>query len=104
MRTARIVEDGAAYYHMMSRVVDRRRVFDDREKELFRKTMRAVEVDSGDRSVANVEETGYGRRYSVDGQIRSPDGRNPTIRTVWIIETGLDIPRLITAYPLEEPK
>ena len=34
---------------MMSRVVDRRRVFDDREKELFRKTMRAVEVDSGDR-------------------------------------------------------
>ena len=53
--------------------------------------------------VANVVETGYGRRYSVDGQIRSPDGRNPTIRTVWIIETGLEIPRLITAYPLEEP-
>ena len=54
--------------------------------------------------VANVVETGYGRRYSVDGQIRSPDGRNPTIRTVWIIETGLDFPRLITAYPLEVPK
>jgi REP element-mobilizing transposase RayT len=47
MRTARIVEDGAAYYHMMSRVVDRRRVFDDGEKELFRKTMRAVEGFSG---------------------------------------------------------
>ncbi len=42
MRTARIVEDGAAYYHVMSRVVDRRRVFDEGEKELFRKTMRAV--------------------------------------------------------------
>ena len=53
--------------------------------------------------VANVVETGYGRRYSVDGQIRSPDGRNPTIRTVWITETGLEFPRLITAYPLEEP-
>jgi putative transposase len=47
MRTARIVEDGAAYYHMMSRVVDRRRVFDDVEKELFRKTLRAVEGFSG---------------------------------------------------------
>jgi REP element-mobilizing transposase RayT len=47
MRTARIVEDGAAYYHVMSRVVDRRRVFDDGEKELFRKTMRAVEGFSG---------------------------------------------------------
>ena len=28
MRTARIVEEGAAYYHIMSRVVDRRMVFD----------------------------------------------------------------------------
>jgi hypothetical protein len=26
MRTARIVEEGAAYYHIMSRVVDRRMV------------------------------------------------------------------------------
>lgn len=47
MRTARIVEDGAAYYHIMSRVVDRRRIFDDVEKELFRKTLRAVEGFSG---------------------------------------------------------
>ena len=47
MRTSRIVEEGAAYYHIMSRVVDRRRVFDDGEKELFRKTMRAVEGFSG---------------------------------------------------------
>ncbi len=31
----------------MSRVVDRRRVFDDGEKELFRKTLRAVEGFSG---------------------------------------------------------
>jgi hypothetical protein len=34
MRTSRIVEEGAAYYHIMSRVVDRRRVFDDGEKDL----------------------------------------------------------------------
>ena len=54
--------------------------------------------------VANVVDNEFGKRYSVDGEIRSPDGRNPTIRTVWIIEAGLDIPRLITAYPLEEPK
>lgn len=53
--------------------------------------------------VVNEVETGYGRRYSVDGPIRSPDGRNPVIRTVWIVEPGVDEPRLITAYPLEEP-
>jgi len=54
--------------------------------------------------VVNVVETGHGRRYSVDGPIRSPDGRDPAIRTVWIVEPGVDVPRLITAYPLEEPR
>ena len=45
MRTARIVEEGAAYYHVMSRVVDRRRVFSSNwEREGFRKIMRAVEA------------------------------------------------------------
>ena len=47
MRTARIVEAGAAYYHIMSRVVDRRMVFDDGEKERFRKTLRAVAEFAG---------------------------------------------------------
>ena len=47
MRTPRIKEDGAGYYHVISRVVDRRRVFDRDEKERFRATMRAVEAFSG---------------------------------------------------------
>ncbi|MEI6515815.1 MAG: transposase [bacterium] len=47
MRTARVVEEGAAYYHIMSRVVDRRMVFDDGEKERFRKTLRAVAEFAG---------------------------------------------------------
>ena len=47
MRTARIVEAGAAYYHVLSRVVDRRFVFDEGEKERFRKTMRQVEGFTG---------------------------------------------------------
>jgi len=44
--------------------------------------------------VANVVDNEFGKRYSVDGEIRSPDGRNPTIRTVWIVEAGLDIPHM----------
>ena len=47
MRAARIVDEGAAYYHIVSRVVDRRMVFDDSEKERFRKMMRAVAEFSG---------------------------------------------------------
>lgn len=44
MRQTRIVEDGAAYYHVISRVVGRAFVFhEDVERERFRKIMRAVE-------------------------------------------------------------
>ncbi len=42
----------------------------------------------------------YGIVYSVDGPLTSPDGRNPMIRSVWIVEEGSTAPRLITAYPI----
>ena len=47
MRTARIVGQGAAYYHCMSRVIERRMLLDDGEKERFRKVMRAVAAFAG---------------------------------------------------------
>lgn len=53
---------------------------------------------SGD--VAAVSTSGYGTRYSVDGAIETPDGRDPRIRTVWITDSADAAPRLITAHPL----
>jgi hypothetical protein len=47
-----------------------------------------------------VDDTAFGTRYTVEGKILSPDGRNPRIRTVWLIETGRSGARLITAYPI----
>jgi len=47
MRNGRLKEEGEGYYHVISRVVDRRMVFDTREKERLRKLMRAVEGFSG---------------------------------------------------------
>jgi hypothetical protein len=38
--------------------------------------------------------------YTVEGEIVAPDGRNPRIRTVWQIDAGSDVARLITAVPL----
>ncbi|MCE9616120.1 MAG: transposase [Lentisphaerae bacterium] len=46
MRAARIKELGPAYYHVISRVVDRRMIFDADEKERFRILMRACEAFS----------------------------------------------------------
>ena len=51
-------------------------------------------------AVVNIEETQYGPTYAVDGIIRTPDGRNPRVRTVWMIRNGEDAPRFVTAYPM----
>jgi len=52
--------------------------------------------------VSRVTETVFGPRYNVDGEIVSPDGRNPNIRTIWQMDHGVLAPRLITAYPIEK--
>ena len=49
--------------------------------------------------VTSIAASDYGTRYSVDGVIATPDGRNPRVRTVWLIDERGE-PRLITAYPL----
>ena len=54
--------------------------------------------------VVNTVDSAHGTRYAVDGPLETPDGRNPLVRTVWIIEKGSATPRLITAHPLEGPR
>ena len=51
MRMARLLGEGRAFYHVMSRVVDRRKIFGDREKEVFRRILRNQETFTGVRVV-----------------------------------------------------
>jgi len=51
-------------------------------------------------SVHKSVESEYGTRYSIDGEIRTPCGRCPKIRSVWIVNKGSSRPRLITAHPV----
>ena len=51
--------------------------------------------------VARVQETGFGPRYLIEGELHTPIGRRPRVRTVWQMEEGAVAPRLISAYPLE---
>lgn len=44
----------------------------------------------------------HGLKYIVDGPIETPSGKSPVVRTVWIVDSGSSIPRLVTAYPREE--
>jgi putative transposase len=47
MRTARAKVDGAAYYHVMNRILERRYILKDEVAEKFRALMRQVEAFSG---------------------------------------------------------
>ncbi len=47
MRTARIIGNGASYYHCMSRIIQGQMLLNDSEKERFRKIVRAVAEFAG---------------------------------------------------------
>lgn len=55
---------------------------------------------ANEHEVTKIETSPFGTRYVIDGQIMSPDGRNPIIRSVWFVETNEIIPNFVTAYPL----
>jgi len=50
--------------------------------------------------VSSKSESNYGVKFRIDGPMLCPDGRSPSIRAVWIIDAGADMPRLVTAHPL----
>lgn len=49
--------------------------------------------------IETIEATPFGTRYTVRGPFRTPDGRNPTIVSVWIVEEGTTAARFVTAFP-----
>jgi hypothetical protein len=49
--------------------------------------------------VTTVENRSYATVYTVEGELSTPDGRRPHVRTVWHITLGTDVARFITAVP-----
>ena len=52
----------------------------------------------------DAEETGgsrYGRKFVITGALAGPSGKGATIVSVWVIRTGEERPRFVTAYPGE---
>jgi hypothetical protein len=46
-----------------------------------------------------VRTTEYGARYEIRMTLQTPLGVPLTVRTIWQIDDGTDVPRLITLYP-----
>lgn len=62
----------------------------------------SLKAQARSRSVVAAVDSKWGTRYSIDGPIDTPSGRQPRpqVRTVWIVESGSTDPRLITAHPV----
>lgn len=61
----------------------------------------ALRAQGASYDVARVIDSPHGPKFIVEGIMETPDGLNPFVRTVWIINTGVDYPRLVTAYPID---
>lgn len=60
----------------------------------------ALLVHAAAHDITQTVENPHGTKYIIEGELQTPDGRNPVVRAVWIIETGQEAARLVTAYPL----
>ncbi|OFV97731.1 MAG: hypothetical protein A3H28_05540 [Acidobacteria bacterium RIFCSPLOWO2_02_FULL_61_28] len=49
--------------------------------------------------VAGIKENLYGRRFEIRAPLETPSGRRIVFQSIWQIDNGTDIPRLITMYP-----
>ena len=52
--------------------------------------------------VARDIQSPHGRKYVIIGQIETPAGKPAKVRTIWIVDKGLAVARLVTAYPHKE--
>jgi hypothetical protein len=49
--------------------------------------------------VVSSRQTEFGEIFEIVGRLNSPDGRNPFVKAVWMIDLGTRTPRLVTAVP-----
>jgi hypothetical protein len=63
--------------------------------------VKALLQHAAENEVAKIEDSPFGTRYIIEGALSAPGRRGAVVRSVWFIETGEQIPRFVTAYPLQ---
>jgi hypothetical protein len=70
----------------------------------WRVLSQALKRHAGEQEFENLEETPLGTRYTIVGPLKSPVKRDPRVRSVWFVESGRTIPKLVTAYPVRRKR
>jgi hypothetical protein len=71
------------------------------QRERWEELVAALLRHAGENLVAEMLTDADGISYLIEGRMLTPSGRQPNLRSVWLVETGELAPRFITAYPLE---
>ena len=69
--------------------------FEEQSAEAFVAEVRRIAAQG---EVSEVEDTGFGRKYTIPGELRGPAG-SARVLTVWIQEPGQAGVRLVTVRP-----
>jgi hypothetical protein len=51
------------------------------------------------RDVTLEDQTRYGQKYSIRATLVGPSGSSADVVGVWVVRTGEELPRFVTAYP-----
>ncbi len=70
--------------------------YGETNSELLERDLKSV-AESGEteQTVSSL----HGTKYVIRGLLKTPSGKTVEVRTVWILESGQDHPRFVTAYP-----
>jgi len=63
--------------------------------------VKALLQHAAENEVTKIEDSPFGTRYIIEEVLLAPDRRGAVVRSVWFIETGEQIPRFVTANPLQ---
>jgi len=70
--------------------------FRRREWKTLAKALQALAMRT---EVTTSTESPHGRKYVIIGRVASPSGNAAVVQTIWIVDKGQDVARLVTAYP-----
>jgi hypothetical protein len=70
-------------------------------REAWETLAEALRRHAQESNVTEISTDADGQTYVIEGDIISPSGRRPRVRTIWMLKIGELAPRFITAYPLE---
>lgn len=73
--------------------------FQRKEWEILATALRTLARTS---DVTSHAESPHGRKYVIVGRIESPVGKSVAVKTIWIVDKGWAVARLVTAYPRKE--